>query len=210
MWTTAFNGSPVDPDSAAAATDTARLLEAMGHHVVIDAPAILSDPVLWDAAKAAMATSAAAEAASWAERIGHPLGEADVEARSWAMIQAGKAMSAVDLTTTIETLQRCAAEAAAWFEGFDLLVTPTTAAPATLLGEYLNNYVSGLGSAFTRPINVTGNPAISLPLGWPDDGLPRGVQLVGGYGREDVLIRVASALEAAVPWWHRRPPTLGA
>ena len=47
--------------------------------------------------------------------------------------------------------------------------------------------MSGLGSAFTRPINVTGQPAISLPLGWPDDGLPRGVQLVADYGREDLL-----------------------
>ena len=66
--------------------------------------------------------------------------------------------------------------------------------------------MSGLGSAFTRPFNVTGQPAMSLPLGWPDDGLPRGVQLVADYGREDLLVRVASALESAAPWSHRRPP----
>ena len=73
------------------------------------------------------------------------------------------------------------------------------------LGEYLTNYVSGLGSAFTRPINVTGQPAISLPLGWPADGLPRGVQIVAAYGRDDLLIRVASVLETAAPWADRRP-----
>jgi amidase len=106
----------------------------------------------------------------------------------------------------IEQMQQLALTAFEWFEQYDLLVTPTTAAPATKLGEYLSNYVSGLGSAFTRPINVTGQPAISLPLGWPDDGLPRGVQVVAAYGREDLLIRVASALESAAPWADRRPP----
>jgi amidase len=93
-----------------------------------------------------------------------------------------------------------------WFADYDLLVTPATAGPPMPLGDYLTNYVSGLGSAFTRPINVTGQPSISLPLGWPPDGLPRGVQLIAGYGREDVLIRVASALESAAPWADRRPP----
>jgi amidase len=105
-------------------------------------------------------------------------------------------------------MQDLAASAFEWFDDYDLLVTPTTAAPAMQLGEYLTNYVSGLGSAFTRPINVTGQPAISLPLGWPDDGLPRGVQIVAGYGREDLLIRVAGALESARPWHDRRPPAV--
>ena len=94
-------------------------------------------------------------------------------------------------------MQRLAPAAFEWFEEYDLLVTPTTAGPASPLGDYLTNYVSGLGSAFTRPINVTGQPAISLPLGWPDDGLPRGVQLVAGYGREDLLIRLSARLEVA-------------
>jgi amidase len=53
---------------------------------------------------------------------------------------------------------------------------------------------------------VTGQPAVSLPLGSSADGLPLGVQLVAAYGREDVLIRVASQLETAAPWTDRRPP----
>ncbi len=53
--------------------------------------------------------------------------------------------------------------------------------------------------------NATGQPALSLPLGWPDDGMPRGVQLVAAYGRDDVLIRVGSQLETAAPWFDRRP-----
>jgi amidase len=60
--------------------------------------------------------------------------------------------------------------------------------------------------AFCAPFDVTGQPAVSLPLHWNDEALPIGVQLVAAYGREDVLVRVASQLERARPWAGRRPP----
>ena len=66
---------------------------------------------------------------------------------------------------------------------------------------------AGPYAAFTSSFNVTGQPAISLPLHWNDAGLPIGVQLVAAYGREDVLIRLASQLEQAQPWADRHPPT---
>jgi amidase len=205
LWTKAFNGADVDPGCAAAANACAATLESMGHRVETSAPRELSSDELWDAARLAMSASAAVEAAAWSDRIGHPLGADDLEPRSWSMVTDGTRMSAPELLAVIHTMQRISAAALRWWDDFDVLVTPTTAAPASPLGEYLRSYVSGRGSAFTRPINVTGQPAISLPLGWPDDGLPRGVQLVGGYGREDTLIRLSARLEEAMPWARHIP-----
>jgi amidase len=206
VWTEPFNGASVDAASAAAAIAAADLLAEMGCGVEVSAPAVLSSDELWEAAKTAMAIACAADAAAWKGRIGRPLGEADLEPRTWGMVQAGQAVTAPEAMMLIEHMQDLAATAFEWFEQYDLLVTPTTAGPAMRLGDYLTDYVSGLGSAFTRPINLTGQPAISLPLGWPDDGLPRGVQLVAAYGRDDLLIRAAGALEQAAPWADRRPP----
>ena len=104
---------------------------------------------------------------------------------------------------------------AEWYEtGFDLLLTPTLAQPPPLIGEFdspADNPLHGLLRAaelvpFTPPFNVSGQPAISLPLHWNAQGLPIGVQLVAPYGREDVLLRVAAQLEEAAPWAQRRPP----
>ena len=114
-----------------------------------------------------------------------------------------------------EWLQVNAREVAGWWtEGHDLLLTPTIAEPPPPLGTFdspPDNPLHGLFRAaevvpFTPPFNVTGQPAISLPLHWNDDGLPIGVQLVAPFGREDLLLRVAAQLEAAQPWADRRPP----
>ncbi len=210
VWTTAFNGALVDEGCRTAAIHAARLLESMGHMIDEAAPASLSDPTLWSTAKSALAIAAATEADAWTARIGRPFVAADLEALSWASIESGRAMSGVEVLTMLERLQVLAATALSWWNDFDLLVTPTTASAPTPHGEYVRSYESGRGSAFTRPFNVTGQPAISLPLGWPDDGLPRGVQLIAGYGREDLLIRVAAQLELAEPWAHRRVPSIPA
>ena len=102
-------------------------------------------------------------------------------------------------------------------QGFDILLTPTlTEAPWPLgpLGpnggdpmEVMRRWTEY--SPYCTPFNVSGQPAISLPLFWNDAGLPIGVQAVAAYGREDVLIRLASQLEHAMPWDKRCPPVHG-
>jgi amidase len=127
------------------------------------------------------------------------------------MVEAGRTITAAQLLAAMERQQQLAREVASWWSddhgGHDLLLTPTTAEPAPPLGEYKRHYAPGRASAFSRVVNATGQPALSLPLGWPDDGLPRGVQLVAAHGREDVLVRVGTQVEEAVPWADRRPPT---
>ena len=96
-----------------------------------------------------------------------------------------------------------------WWDSFDVLVLPVLSVPPPPLGWFdlpaqdgrWPNVFNYLGQ-----FNVSGQPAIALPARMTEDGLPIGVQLVGGPGREDVLIRLAAQLEEARPWAHRRPP----
>jgi amidase len=100
-----------------------------------------------------------------------------------------------------------------WADGNDLLLTPTMRRPPVPLGDPDGSATGGAGIAFTAPFNISGQPAISLPVHWSEDGLPIGVQLVAAPDREDLLLRVAAALEEAVGWQRRRPPihaTVGA
>jgi len=100
-----------------------------------------------------------------------------------------------------------------WQGGFDLLLSPTTAAPPPAIGyltstpeEPLRAFVRAAPfGAFTFPFNMSGQPAISLPMHWTANDLPVGCQLVAGYGREDLLLRVSAEIEQAAPWAGRRP-----
>ncbi|HSB85704.1 MAG TPA: amidase family protein, partial [Ilumatobacteraceae bacterium] len=178
--------------------------EGLGCGVEISSPAPLSDPAFWKAAATVLAVNLAVEVATWSKRLGRELDDADLEPTTWRLVSAGRQVDGVDLLAAQSLLLDHSAVAATWWENFDLLVTPTTAGPPTLLGDYVKGYESGRGSAFTRPFNVTGQPAMNLPIGWPADGLPRGVQLVAPIGQDDLLVTVAAALEAVEPWQHRR------
>ena len=131
------------------------------------------------------------------------------------MSESGRPISAADYIRSATVMQLWARRVAAWWsQGFDLLVTPTLPDPPPPLGEFdptPDNPLEGFARGghfviFTMPYNVTGQPAVSVPLSWSKSGLPIGVQLVGAYGREDLLLRVAAQLEEAQPWSGRRPP----
>jgi amidase len=100
-----------------------------------------------------------------------------------------------------------------WADGWDILLTPTASRVPLPIGSFDNDprdpmkpmKVAADFVPFTPAFNTSGQPAISLPLHWTAAGVPVGMQLVAAYGREDLLIRLASQLEVAMPWSHRRP-----
>lgn len=100
-----------------------------------------------------------------------------------------------------------------WWAGHDLLLTPTVGGRPPELGWFTAAGPEQEGPRivsfipYTAQFNMTGQPAITLPLHWTHEGLPVGVQLVSAYGREDILIRVASQLEQTAPWSERHPST---
>jgi amidase len=212
VLTQAPSGADVEAGLVEAATHTGTVLEELGHEVEVAHPEALFESSLYPDAATARWANCAAECDLWGERLGlgRPLGEADLEPTTWRVVSAGRALTGADLVACLSRLQLTARRIMSWWRdgggAFDLLVTPAVAEPPPPLGDYLRAYRPSRASAFTVPFNVTGQPAVSLPLGWPDDGLPRGVQIVAGPGREDILIRIAAQLEDAEPWAHRHPP----
>ncbi|HUN51164.1 MAG TPA: amidase family protein, partial [Candidatus Sulfotelmatobacter sp.] len=215
--TAAWNGSAVHAECVAAVNAAAKLCEALGHHVEEGRPE-------WDEAARAAAsriiTSAHTRATleARAAALGRPVTGQDVEPLTWAMAEYGRQVSADAYARAIPVMHRIGRIVGQFFTRYDMLLTPTMAQPPHKLGVLsLSNpdasaYLQAiLGTiAFTSPFNSAGNPAMSVPLHWSRDGLPIGVQFVAPFGDEAGLIRLAAQLEAAQPWFDRRPPVHGA
>lgn len=206
---------PLHPECAEAAEATGRRLEALGHAVETAHPAALDEASFGADLERVLVAHAARTLDETGELLGRELGSGDVEAYTWELVERGRALSAREYVAAAERLQAWSRRVARWWaEGFDLLVTPTIAAPPPPLGWLASGSASPAEVLervldlipFTPPFNVTGQPAVSLPLHWSPEGLPVGVQLVAAYGREDLLLRVAAQLERAAPWWDRLPP----
>jgi amidase len=206
------------PECVAAAEAAARALESLGHSVEPARPEAIDDPEYVETFLLRWTAGIAWNLKYWEAKTGNAIGADDVEPSTWALAEVGRTHAAADYLRVIEKHQWLTRKMAEWWQGgFDLLLTPTTGEPATPLGEFdapADNPAAPLMRAvplgtFTAGVNVTGQPAISLPIHWTEAGLPVGAQLVAAYGREDVLLRVAAQLEEAVPWAHRRPELAG-
>jgi amidase len=205
------------PDCVAAVRAARDLLTSLGHEVEDSAPMDAQLTETLDLEDSFMTRWAAGQAASLdglGKLIGRELGPDDVEPLTWALAEVGRERTAGRYLEDVALHQTVTRTIAAWYEsGFDLLLTPTLSEPPVPLGTYDDSGDDPLDAfrravpagAFTAIFNATGQPAISLPLHWNDDGLPIGIQLVAAYGREDLLIRIAAELERAQPWEDRRP-----
>src|SRR5262249_23740578 len=146
------------------------------------------------------------------QALGRPIADDEIEPRNLAYRQGGRVLGAVAYLQSRMWLGMWTRRMAEWWGGHDLLVTPTVGAPPPELRRFTaagpDHGGARLVTFMPSPpqFTVTGQPAVSLPLHRPPDGLPVGVQLVAGYGREDLLVRVAGQLEQAAPWHDRHPP----
>lgn len=214
--TRTMDGRASDPACAAAVAATVELLANLGHSVEDESPSGLEDPSGFDAYTPVFSTHVASELDRIGALIGRDLGADDVEPATWSLAEAARKVSGVDLVKATAALHRYSRGVSEWWEsGFDVLVTPTLGGLPPRIGALSSSEDIDPDTldadtlqlvTFAMPFNVSGQPAISLPLHWTDEGLPVGVQLVVAYGREDQLFRVAAQLEAARPWADRWPP----
>jgi amidase len=136
------------------------------------------------------------------------------EPLTWALIEMGRGFNASQYLLAVTGLQRVTRNLAHQTAGYDLWLTPTLAEPPVPLGTFESppdNPLYGMRRAadfipFTPMGNVTGQPAMSVPLSWNEEGLPIGVHFIAKFGDEATLFRLAARLEEACPWAQRRPP----
>jgi amidase len=207
------NGYPVDDDVRAAARDTASLLAGLGHHVEESYPAAMTDPEYLRRWQELLSPSVSALFNELEALAGRPLEPDEAEEMAWWWRAAGDKISAARHTENQAWRDAFSRHMASWWAGgFDILVSPVLPNAAPPLGLF--DQPDGLRRSvdilcFTPQFNTTGQPAISVPLGMSDGGLPVGTQLGAAYGREDLLIQLAGQLERAVPWQDRRPAVFG-
>ncbi|MCW2681540.1 MAG: nylA [Frankiales bacterium] len=204
-----------DPECRTAVASAAKLLEELGCEVSEAAPAAFFEEQFSQMFIATIAGDTALTMQLLTEVMGRPIADEELEPRNAFYRLVGNDLLAKDylgarmwLGAWVRRMSMWWAPTSAGGQGFDLLVTPTLAAPPPEIGWMTGEDEGARITSFmpyTAQFNVTGQPAVSLPLHWSASGLPVGVQIVSEFGREDVLVRVASALEEAAPWKDRRP-----
>ncbi len=213
LGTLPLTGVPAHADCVAAAESAARLCEELGHEVIEASPSI-DGQRLFKAFGNVWAGFLCWAVKDWARRSGRAVEEEFFEPATWRTFLHGERQSSGNYLLAVQELQRISRDAAVFFGDYDIWLTPTLAQPPMPLGyfdytpETRDQHIARLGeyTGFTLIANASGQPGISLPLYWNDKDLPIGVQLLGRYGDEATIIRLAAQLEQAVPWSQRRPP----
>jgi amidase len=215
LATASWNGAPVDPECAAAATDAARLCESLGHHVE-EARPDYNHEALGQATRIIIGANVRAALDVGAKARGRAVEAGDVERVTWEFAALGASHTAADYARSIGVVHRTGRAVARFFTRHDIILSPTMCRPPFPLGvldmssadadAYLAAVLASIG--FTSLFNSSGNPAMSVPLAWSRSGLPIGIQFAAPFGGEALLFRLAGQLEAARPWAARRPTNL--
>ncbi|MFN8052754.1 MAG: amidase [Acidimicrobiales bacterium] len=213
----AADGTPVDPEVVAAVRRTADLLASMGHEVSEAAPSQLGDEAFFATMSGYFLTAYPVWVAQSVDQLGAltgtPATADSVEPLTWSLAETGRLVSGIDFANATEGMRVLSREIQQWWNDFDVLITATIPELPPTLGQFgaePDNPLAGVFRATpivanTMPFNITGQPAMSLPIDVSASGLPIGVQLVSGFGRDDLLVALGAQLEAAAPWADRRP-----
>jgi amidase len=214
LTTRAWSEVPVDQEYAAAVSLVGRELAGLGHEVEEASPQVEWERFV-DASLPIWTASLADTVEGLAGARGVAAGPDVLEAVTLASVAYGHRLTATDLLQAFRLSNTITRGVSAFFQTYDVLLTPTVAGPPPLLGMLDQNapdldprgWLSRLFELipFTPLFNMTGQPAISLPLVQAHAGLPIGIQLVARYGDEATLLRLAAQLEQALPWQRRRP-----
>lgn len=209
-----WTGIKVNPVIADKVKDAARLCEVLGNHVEEARPYFDLEPY-FDALGAMWGSFVGFTGDKLAEIMNYPVDNHYLEPVTLKVYNNSRKFSATDLIRATAALNVTRRKVGAFFENYDLLLTPTIAQLPVAIGTIHQDQNIPLEewyhrtspfNAFTNLFNATGQPAISLPLYQSSDGLPIGMQFVAGFGNEALLIQIASALEQALPWMDRKPP----
>jgi amidase len=201
-----------DPEVVRGLHDAAETLRELGHEIV-DASPSLPAPAALDIFLHVFGPAVALGVAFGELLAGRPPEEDEIEPLSRAVMNLSAELSATGYLAAVAQLQVLARGTVAFFADYDLLLTPVLAARPLAIGELhgcgedptADLRRSATFAPYTSLFNVTGQPAISLPVGFGEDGLPTAVQLVGHPLGEETLLQVAAQLELARPWAARRP-----
>ncbi len=207
-----ITGTEIHADCEAAVREVAALCESLGHDVEEATPTAATERMseVFTTIWIAMVGWAIRD---WERRIGRKPEEKWFEPHTWKMFTLEATRTPSDLLLAIQDMQRLAREIAPFFSERDVWLTPTATQPPVPLG-YFDYTPEDRRRAtrrmediprFTSVANMTGQPAITLPLSWTEAGLPLGAQLIGRFGDEATLLRLAAQLEAARPWADRWP-----
>ena len=199
------------PECEAATKAAAKLCMDLGHEVEEARPDIDFE-ALQRALIVTLSAHTAATVGAREAQLGRPLGEDELELVTRLMSKNGAKALALDLIAADNARMTAANVMGAFFEDYDLILSPTLGLPPVELGVVsldvdprTNAEVFSQVSPFASVYNQTGQPAMSVPLHWSSDGLPIGVMFAARLGEEGLLLSLAAQLEQANPWFHRRP-----
>ncbi len=229
-------GTAVHPECKKAAMEAAKLCEQLGHHVSIDSPGV-DGFALAKSYLMLYFGEVAADIKTIGIKLSRKPKQSDVEVTTWTLGLLGRTYSAGDFVMALREWNIAARALGEFFTKYDVYLTPTTGQPPApigslapkpieLFGSKIMN-IFGLGGLlkisgivdklaiqslsqvpFTQLANLTGIPAMSVPLHWGEDGLPYGVQFMSAFGKEALLFRLAAQLEKAKPWFNKRPQVM--